>query len=138
MGRVLALDVGTVRIGVAVSDPSGVIAQGLGVWSAEDWQKDFEACLERYDPAIIVVGLPVRTDGKRSEAADRVTALVESLKAKYPEREFRTWDERFTTTIAQRALLEGDVSRKRRRRNVDKVAAVLILESWLEFSRKKV
>ena len=133
-GRVLALDIGTVRIGVAISDPSRIIAQGLGVWKAEDdeWLKDFDASIKKYQPALIVVGLPVRTDGKKSEAGERILALIERLRALYSEQTFTTWDERFTTVIAQRALIEGNVSRKNRRKTVDKLAAVLILESWLE------
>ena len=133
-GRVLALDIGTVRIGVAISDPSRIIAQGLGVWNAEDdaWLKDFDECLQKYNPALIVVGLPVRTDGKKSEAGENILALIERLREQYPGQTFTTWDERFTTVIAQRALIEGNVSRKNRRKTVDKLAAVLILESWLE------
>ena len=137
MSRVLALDVGTVRIGAAISDPSRIIAQGLGVWKAEndEWLKDFDECLKKYDPEVVVLGLPVRTDGKRSEAAERISALIEDLRAKYPEREFTTWDERFTTTIAQQTLIQADISRRNRKKSVDKIAAVLILEGWLEAQR---
>ena len=131
-GRVLALDIGTVRIGAAISDPSRIISQGLGVWNAENWLTDFDEALRKYDPKIIVVGLPLRTDGKKSEAATKILAIVDGLKVRYPERKFVTHDERFTTVIAQRALLEADVSRKGRRKKVDKVAAVIILEDWLE------
>ena len=135
MSRVLALDIGTVRIGAAVSDPTRTIAQGLGVWDAETWREDFDAALTKYDPKIIVVGLPSRTDGKPSEAAERVRGIVAELSALYPEREFTLWDERFTTVIAQRAMLEADVSRRGRRKKVDKVAAVVILQDWLEHNR---
>ena len=136
-GRVLALDLGTVRIGAAVSDPSRVIAQGLGVWKAEgeQWLKDFDEALRKYDPNVIVVGLPLRTDGKNSDAAERILSIVDDLRSKYPEREFVLHDERFTTVIAQRAMIEADVSRKGRRKKVDKVAAVIILEDWLEAQR---
>ncbi len=136
-GRVLALDLGTVRIGAAVSDPSRVIAQGLGVWKAEgeQWLKDFDEALRKYDPNVIVVGLPLRTDGKNSGAAERILSIVDDLRSKYPEREFVLHDERFTTVIAQRAMIEADVSRKGRRKKVDKVAAVIILEDWLEAQR---
>ena len=135
MSRVLALDIGTVRIGAAVSDPTRTIAQGLGVWDAETWREDFDAALTKYDPKVIVVGLPSRTDGKPSEAAERVREIVAELSVKYPEREFTLWDERFTTVIAQRVMLEADVSRRGRRKKVDKVAAVIILEDWLEHNR---
>lgn len=132
-GRVLALDIGTVRIGAAISDPSRTISQGLGVWKAETWLTDFDEALKKFDPKVIVVGLPLRTDGKKSEAAAKILAIVDDLKARYPERKFVTHDERFTTVIAQRAMLEADVSRKGRKKNVDKVAAIIILEDWLEF-----
>lgn len=135
--RVLALDVGSVRIGAAISDPSRIIAQGLGVWQRENdsWLEDFDEAIKKFDPGIIIAGLPVRTDGKKSEAAEKILELVNFLRAKYPEREFFTHDERFTTVIAQRAMIEADASRKKRRGTVDKVAAVLILESWLEANR---
>lgn len=133
--RVLALDIGTVRIGAAISDPSGIIAQGLGVWNAETWREDFDECLKKYNPAVIVVGLPARTDGKKSDAAEKISEIVSELSAKYPERKFVFQDERFTTVIAQKAMLDADLSRKKRRKSVDKVAAVIILEDWLESQR---
>ena len=123
------------RIGAAISDPSRIIAQGLGVWKAEndEWLNDFDECLKKFNPSLIVVGLPVRTDGKISSMSEKILAVVEDLKSKYPELEFTTWDERFTTVIAQQTLISADVSRKKRKKNVDKIAAVLILENWLEF-----
>ncbi len=135
MSRVLALDIGTVRIGAAISDPSRIIAQGLGVWQIDSWREEFDSCVKKFDPAVIVLGLPVRTDGKKSEAAERVLNILDSLKSEYPEKIFMTWDERFTTVIAQKMLIEADISRKQRRKNVDKIAAVLILESWLEANK---
>ena len=136
--RVLALDIGSVRIGAAVSDSLGIIAQGLGVWRAknDEWLSDFDEAIRKYDPKVIVVGLPLRTDGKISEAAERVKVIVDGLRANYPEREFVMQDERFTTVIAQRAMIEADTSRRGRKKNVDKVAAVIILEDWLESHRQ--
>ena len=133
--RVLALDIGTVRIGAAVSDALGITAQGLGVWQAETWHEDFAGAIAKYHPEIVVVGLPLRTDGKPSEAAERVSGIVDGLRAEYPGIEFVMQDERFTTVIAQRAMIEADTSRRKRRKNVDKVAAVIILEDWLESHR---
>ena len=137
MNRVLALDIGTVRIGAAISDSLGIIAQGLGVWKAEndEWRKDFDTAISKYDPKIVVVGLPLRTDGKDSEAAERITVIVDGLRAEYPGIEFVMQDERFTTVIAQRTMIEADTSRRKRKKNVDKVAAVIILEDWLESHR---
>ena len=137
MSRVLALDIGTVRIGAAISDLSGVIAQGLGVWKIETWRKDFDDCIKKYNPVTILIGLPVRTDGTYGEACDNVKKILAVLQKSYPDKKFVTWDERFTTVIAQNVLISADVSRKTRRKHVDKIAAVLILESWLEFNRDK-
>ena len=137
-GRVLALDIGTVRIGAAISDPLGIIAQGLGVWNAQndEWRKNFDEAIKKYDPKIIVAGLPLRTDGKDSESALRVSGIIQQLKTEYPGIEFVFQDERFTTVIAQRAMIEADISRRKRKKNVDKVAAVIILEDWLESHRQ--
>lgn len=136
MSRVLALDIGTVRIGAAISDPTRTIAQGLGVWDAESWREDFGEALKKYSPEVVVLGLPVRTDGKKSDAADRVRVIAGELEAEYPDLRVETQDERFTTVIAQRAMLEADVSRQKRRKSVDKIAAVVILEDWLEAHRQ--
>ena len=131
-GRVLALDIGTVRIGAAISDPNRIIAQGLGVWNAETWLDDLDDCIKKFDPSLIVVGLPLRTDGKISATTEKILNIFEELKIKYPQKNFVTHDERFTTVIAQRTLLEADISRKKRKKSVDKIAAVLILQNYLE------
>jgi putative Holliday junction resolvase len=157
MRRVLALDIGTVRIGVAVTDPLGLTAQGIGVWQVNarqagaqqvgaqhvgvqqvgHWRTKFEECLARYDPELVLIGLPRRTDGTYGPEAKKIEKLAETLRAAYPDRRFETWDERYTTVLAQRALLEGDVSRKKRKECVDKIAASLILQSWLESVRQE-
>ena len=131
-GRILALDIGSARIGAAISDPNQIIAQGLGVWSAENWLNDLDNCIKKFAPPLIVVGLPVRTDGKKSTMAEKILEILEDLKVKYPDINFVIHDERFTTVIAQRTLLEADTSRKKRKKSVDKIAAVIILESYLE------
>jgi putative Holliday junction resolvase len=133
----LALDVGTVRIGVAVTDPLGLFAQGVAVWRVrEEWRTRFEECLARYDPELVLIGMPRRTDGSYGPEAEKICRLAEELRTAYPDRRFETWDERYTTVIAQRALLEGDVSRGKRKERVDKVAAVLILQNWLDAHAK--
>ena len=138
MGRVLALDIGTVRIGVAVTDPLGLFAQGIAVWQVrEGWRSRFEEFLAQYRPDLILIGMPRRTDGTYGPEAERIDKLVNELRASYPDHSFETWDERFTTTIAQRVLLEGDVSRRKRKERVDKIAAALILQNWLEAKAAK-
>ncbi|MDR1379597.1 MAG: Holliday junction resolvase RuvX [Synergistaceae bacterium] len=133
MRRVLALDIGSVRIGVAVTDPLGLFAQGIAVWQVQDdWREKLEECLRQYDPEPVLIGMPRRTDGSYGPEAQKIQKLVEELQEAYPHRQFETWDERYTTVIAQRALLEADVSRGKRKQKVDKIAAALILQSWLE------
>lgn len=134
----MALDVGSVRIGVAVTDPLGLFAQGIAVWQVregnqkEGWRVKFEECLNQYKPALVLIGMPRRTDGKYGPEAERINRLVDELRAAYPEQRIETWDERYTTVLAQRALLEGDVSRKKRKERVDKIAAAFILQNWLD------
>lgn len=133
--RILALDVGQKRIGLAVSDPLGITAQGLGVLIRENQEKDLARLLEvgrEYGVQEIVVGLPRHLDGRESEQAPAIMELArtlgEALAAKVTP-----WDERLTTVEAERVLLQADLSRRRRRQVVDQVAAVLILQSYLEY-----
>jgi len=90
-------------------------------------------CLRKtYDPEILLLGIPIRTNGTRGPEALRIEECAEMLGNRYPEVKVQLHDERFSTTMAQQALLEGDVSRKGRKGKVDKVAAALILQSWLD------
>lgn len=134
-GRVLALDIGSVRIGAAISDPLRRIAQPLAVWKREGWRKKFEDAQGEYNPSLVLIGSPTRTDGSEGPEAGSVARLVESLKREHPELEFELWDERFTTVIAHQSMTEAGASGRSRRGSVDKVAAALILESWLERQR---
>lgn len=133
--RILALDVGQKRIGLAVSDPLGITAQGLGVLIRQDREADLARLLEvarEYQVQEIVVGFPRHLDGREAKQAgaimDLAQALGEALGAAVIP-----WDERLTTVEAERVLLQADLSRRRRRRVVDQVAAVLILQSYLEY-----
>ena len=131
--RTLALDLGSVRIGVAVSDPLGIFAQGVGVWNTEDnWKLALDDCIKKYSPGTLLIGLPVRTTGERGAEAEKILRIAEEIQLSYPDIKVKTWDERFTTTIAEQVLLEADVSRQKRRQKIDKLAAVVILQSWLE------
>lgn len=136
MQRIVALDIGSVRIGVAVSDPLGVFAQGVAVLDARgDWMSELEKLAAEYGNPVILFGMPRRTDGSEGPEAARIRAVAENVRARLPECEIRFWDERFTTTIAQQALLEADVSRSGRKKRVDKIAATLLLQSYLESGR---
>jgi putative Holliday junction resolvase len=132
-GNVIALDIGTVRIGVAASDPMGIFAQGVSVLRAKDrWMEDLSKILDERGAEKIIVGMPRRTDGSYGPEARHVEETAESLRAYFPGVEVVMWDERFTTVIANRALLEANVSRAGRKRAVDKVAAVVLLQNYLD------
>ena len=131
--RIAALDVGDVRIGVAVSDELGISAQGIGTVRRVGGRRDLEALatlLRPYCPERLVVGLPLNMDGSEGPQAAKVRAFAGQAAA-HLQLPLEFWDERLTTVAAERALLEADMSRRRRREVVDKVAASLILQGWL-------
>lgn len=137
-GRVLGLDVGDQRIGVALSDPLGVTAQRLTVIERRELARDLGAVVTlatQQRAEAVVVGLPLTMQGKRGEQADRVMAFVEALREKLfcP---VHLVDERLTTVQGERALLETDTSRRKRRRLIDQIAAQLILQSYLDATHK--
>lgn len=133
MERIIALDIGTVRIGVAVSDPSGALAQGVSVLDAsKGWMDELSAILREYEAKTLLVGMPRRTDGTDGPEAVKMRETIAKMSRALPEIKIVEWDERYTTTIATQALIEADVSRARRKKSVDKVAAVLLLQSYLD------
>ncbi len=138
--RVIGLDVGEKRIGVAVSDPLGIIAQGLKVIERKAPEEDIHAItdiINEFKADSVVVGMPINMDGTRGKSADKVTEFVDTLKAavKIP---VNTYDERLSTKESERFLISSDVSRKKRRNVIDKIAAQLILESYLERIKNNV
>jgi len=137
--RILGLDIGSKRIGVAVSDELGFTAQGIETLICKSPEDDAEAIAklaEKYSVEEIVIGIPYNMDGSEGPQAEKVRATIERIKkrAKIPMRE---WDERLSTMAAERVLLEADMSRSKRRKVIDKVAAVIILQGYLERKRLK-
>ena len=131
--RIIAIDVGTVRIGVAVSDPTGMFAQGLRVLAAAgNWMDELAAIASEYGTKKILAGIPRRTDGADGPEAASVRRVIARLRERIPDAEIIEWDERFTTVIATSVLLEADVSRADRKKSVDKVAAAVMLQSYLD------
>jgi putative Holliday junction resolvase len=131
--RIAALDVGEARIGVAVSDELGLTAQGIGVVARVGGRRDLEALsalLAPYQPTRLVVGLPLELSGNEGPQAAKVRAFA-TRAADHLGVPLEFQDERLTTVAAERALLEADLSRRRRRRLVDQVAATLILQAYL-------
>jgi len=138
MKRHLGLDIGTKRIGVAVSDPLGSFAQGVAVLNAkEDWMRTLDGLVKEYRIAVIVVGMPLRTDGSAGPEEQKIEALKKVLAERYDDVDVVEWDERFTTVRAEQALLEGDVSRKGRKSRIDMVAASILLQDYLDFLRRE-
>ncbi len=132
--RILGLDVGEKRIGVAVSDPLGITAQGLEVLIRKDWESDLARLLEvgrKYEVRQIVVGLPRHMDGRPGKMAEDILELARTLGEALAATVI-PWDERLTSAEAERVLIQADVSRRRRRQVVDQMAAVLILQGFLD------
>lgn len=134
-GRVLCVDYGTVRIGLAVSDPLGSTAQPLEVVAAGE--TSVETIVDRvkaYEVTEIVVGLPVRTDGTTGPEAEAVQAFARRLEdaAGVP---VRLWDERLSSVEAERVMRSAGVDARAQRGSVDKVAAAIVLQSYLESRR---
>jgi putative holliday junction resolvase len=133
-GRILALDVGAKRIGVAVTDPLGITAQGLLTIQRHNKRRDLEALgqvLAKYAVREIVVGLPLRLSGAEGTQSEKMRRFADDLHAHFGL-PVHLWDERWTSTQANRLLRETDLSIRKRGQAVDRMAAVLILQSWLE------
>jgi putative Holliday junction resolvase len=132
--RVLGLDVGSKRIGIAISDPLGITAQGLDTLHRQNKRLDFEK-LERivrdYGVTQIVVGLPLRMSGLEGTQAEKMQLFAEELRKRF-QLPVHLWDERLTSAQANRLLRETEMSIKRRGQVVDQMAAVLILQSFMD------
>jgi putative holliday junction resolvase len=135
--RILGLDVGSKRIGIAVSDPLRITAQGLETLQRKNKRHDL-AALERiirdYQVREIVVGLPLRMSGADGTQSEKMQGFAEELR-KHFGLPVHLWDERLTSAEANRLLRETDLSIEKRARAVDRMAAVLILQGWMESRR---
>ncbi len=130
----MGLDVGTRRIGIAVSDLLGITAQGLDTLQRRNKRYDFQhlaRVIRDYGVTEIVVGLPKRLSGAESAQTEKVLGFVEDLKRKFPL-PVHLWDERLTSVQATRLLKEAEVSIEKRTAAVDRMAAVLILQSFMD------
>ncbi len=135
-GRTLGLDVGTRTIGIAVSDPLGMFAQPVETYRRVGRRRDAEyvgGVVAEREVGTVVVGLPLRTDGTEGPECEEVRRMVEALSGVLSEDiEVVLHDERFTTAQAERALLSGNVRRGKRKQVIDQIAAVLILQGYLD------
>ncbi len=134
LGRILGLDVGSRRIGVAVSDPLGITAQGLETLARRNKRHDFEQLkrvIRQYEVKEIVVGLPLRMSGAEGIQSDKMNVFAEELRKRF-RLPVHLWDERLTSAEANRLLRETDLSIEKRGKAVDRMAAILILQGWME------
>ncbi len=132
--RILALDHGTKRIGVAVSDETKTIAQPLEFIPAEpfaDFLERLKKILAEKEVDFILIGMPRNMDGSYGPAAEKVQTFVAILKnaTTIP---IKTWDERLTSTMANRVMIQGNVRRDKRKEKVDAMAAAILLQSYLD------
>ena len=132
--RVLGIDHGTVRIGIAMSDELKIIAQPLEFIPAEPFSgflDRLKELLQEYEVELILLGMPRNMDGSYGEASMKVREFEAMLK-KSITAPIKTWDERLTSVQANRALSQGRVKKKKKRQNVDAISAAVLLQSYLD------
>jgi putative Holliday junction resolvase len=139
MVRILALDLGERRIGIALSDLLGLTAQGLEVIDKKqtpDWLYRLDTLIQEYEVGKIVIGFPRNMDGSIGPKGEASKTVAVNLEERYAL-PVVLWDERLSTAAAQRSLIKADVSRKKRKQVVDQVAAQWILQGYLDANRGK-
>ncbi len=133
--RILALDVGDKTIGVAASDLLLFTAQGVEVIRRTSIEKDFMRLAEiitQYEVETIVIGLPKNMNGSIGPRGELMQKFATDLEKNFPQVQVRLWDERLSTVAATKALISADVSRAKRKKVIDKMAAVFILQGYLD------
>ncbi len=134
MGRILAIDFGVKRTGLAVSDPLRIIAGALETVDTKQLESYIKQYCSQNDVSTIVVGKPSQMNGAPSETMRYIEPLVGRLRHAYPDKEVVLYDERYTSVLAQRTIRESGIGKMARRDKalVDKVAATIILQSYME------
>jgi len=137
MGRILSIDYGRKRTGLAVTDSLKLIAGGLGTVPSGELLKFLEDYTQKEVVELIVVGLPKQMNNQPSESMKYIEPFVRLLKKRIPEIPVEYFDERFTSVLAHQAMLEGGLKKKDRQNKalVDEISAVIILQSYLESKR---
>jgi putative holliday junction resolvase len=137
MGRILAIDYGLKRTGIAVTDPLRIIATPLQTVATEILLEFLRQYLQKETVDEFVVGMPKTLMNQDSAIAPQVRKFVEELRQAFPQKNIHLADERFTSAMAQRALIEGGMKKKNRqiKENVDKISATIILQSFLEAAK---
>ena len=133
MGRILAIDFGTKRTGIAVTDPLRIIPGGLTTVATHELMSFLAGYFAKEAVDLIVVGLPTNMNGEESASMKQIRPFVDKFKKQYPDKEVVMFDERFTSVLAQKAILEAGIKKMARRNKalVDEVSATIILESYM-------
>lgn len=133
--RAMSFDVGSRTIGIAASDLLGMIANGIETIKRTSPEKDFNRITElvkEYEVTTMVVGYPKNMNGSIGERAHICEEFAEELKARFPDSEVVLWDERLSTVAAEKVLIDADMRRKKRKQVIDMMAAVVILQNYLD------
>lgn len=137
--RKLGLDIGTVRIGIAQSDMLGIIASSVGVYkrtkSLSNDAKYIASEIKERQVDVVVIGLPLKMDGSSGQSVDMIKEFADELK-KHTQATIVFQDERLSTVSAERILIESDVRRDKRKNLIDQVAASIILQNYLDKTKK--
>lgn len=138
--RIMGLDVGDATIGVAVSDELKLIAQALNTIRRKNIKEDLKAIESIVDEkkiSKIVIGFPKNMNNTIGERGKKTIEFSEIVKETFPDLEIELWDERLTTAAAEKTLLEANISRRNRKKVIDKIAAVFILQNYLDAQKNK-
>ncbi len=137
MGRILSIDYGKKRTGIAVTDPLKIIAGGVTTVATTDLVKYLTDYIARENVERVIIGEPKQNDGTPSENMSRITPFVNRWKKLFPNIPIELYDERFTSVLAHRAMIDGGLRKKARQNKalVDEISATIILESYLESKR---
>jgi len=138
MSRILAIDYGQKRTGIAVTDALQMIANGLATIETKELEKFILDYVAKEDVSIIVVGKPTQMNGENSENMKRIEPFFNRLKKLFPDKEITYYDERFTSVLAHQAMLQSGIGKKARQDKalVDKISATIILEDYLQSKNK--
>ena len=132
--RILSIDYGKKRTGIAVTDPMQIIANGLETVETKDLEAFLTRYMEKEEVETIVVGYPMQMDGEDSENMKRIQPFVNRLRKLFPDKKIEMYDERFTSVLAHKAMLASGIGKKARQNKglVDKISATIILQEYLE------
>ena len=140
MSRILAIDYGQKRTGIAVTDTLQMIANGLATVETKELEKFIVDYVAKEDVSVIVVGKPTQMNGTDSENMKRIEPFFNRLKKLFPNKEITYYDERFTSVLAHQAMLQSGIGKKARQDKalVDKISATIILEDYLQSKQHKL